>query len=186
VRGFDFLIVLFSVLMGLSLSRLLVGVARVVVDPERRIHWLPLLWTIELFLFQITLWWFVYTRADQSTWTFVHYVVTVVLLVLLYFQGVLLYPELGPRDEGTLDSFLSRRAWFFTVFFLIFHANAVENVLAGDWTFDWPTFMIALAVSGAVSGIAIRTRNLIYHGILAAAMLLILATSVVRFLPTIG
>ena len=38
MRGFDYLIVLFSVLLGLSLSRLLVGLARVVVDPERRIH----------------------------------------------------------------------------------------------------------------------------------------------------
>jgi hypothetical protein len=186
VRGFDFLIVLFSVLLGLSLSRLLVGLARVVVDPERRIHWLPLLWTIQLFAFQVTLWWLIYQRADQPTWTFVHYLVLMAYPVLLYFQGVLLYPELGPRDEGTLESFFSRRAWFFAILFLILHLDATENRLAGDWTFDLLRFVIALLVSGAVCGVAVWTRNLIYHGVLVTVMLLYLAVSVIQLLPAIG
>ena len=186
MRGFDFLIVLFSVLLGLSLSRLLVGLARVVVDPERRIHWLPLLWTIQLFAFQITLWWLIYQRADQPTWTFVHYLVLIGYPVLLYFQGVLLYPELGPHDEGTLESFLSRRKWFFAILFLILHLDFTENWLAGDWTFDPLRFVIALLVSGAVCGIAIWTRNRIYHAVLMAVMLLNLAMAVIQLLPTIG
>ena len=186
MRGFDFLIVLFSVLLGLSLSRLLVGLARVVVDPERRIHWLPLLWTIQLFAFQITLWWLIYQRADQPTWTFVHYLVLMGYPVLLYFQGVLLYPELGPHDEGTLESFLSRRKWFFAILFLIVHLDITENWLAGDWTFDPLRFVIALLVSGAVCGIAIWTRNRIYHAVLVAVMLLNLAMAVIQLLPTIG
>ena len=186
MRGFDFLIVLFSVLLGLSLSRLLVGLARVVVDPERRIHWLPLLWTIQLFAFQIALWWLIYQRADQPTWTFVHYLVLMGYPVLLYFQGVLLYPELGPHDEGTLESFLSRRKWFFAILFLIVHLDFTENWLAGDWTFDPLRFVIALLVSGAVCGIAIWTRNRIYHAVLVAVMLLNLAMAVIQLLPTIG
>ena len=186
MRGFDFLIVLFSVLLGLSLSRLLVGLARVVVDPERRIHWLPLLWTIQLFAFQIALWWLIYQRADQPTWTFVHYLVLMGYPVLLYFQGVLLYPELGPHDEGTLESFLSRRKWFFAILFLIVHLDITENWLAGDWTFDPLRFVIALLVSGAVCGIAIWTRNRIYHAVLVAVMLLNLAMAVIQLLPTIG
>jgi hypothetical protein len=186
VRGFEFLIVLFSVLLGLSLSRLLVGVARVVVDPERRVHWLPLLWTIQLFAYQVTLWWLVYQRAEQPTWTFIHYLVMMGYPVLVYFQGVLLYPELGPLDEGTLDSFLSRRAWFFTIQFLIFWLDAVENMLAGQWAFDWPTFAIALAASGAVFGIAVWTRNRIYHAVLLAVIFVSLVVSVIRFLPRIA
>lgn len=186
MRGFDFLIVLFSVLLGLSLSRLLVGLARIVVDPERRIHWLPLLWAIQLFCFQITLWWLIYQRADQPTWSFGHYLVLMAYPVLLFFQGVLLYPELGPQNEGTLESFFSRRRWFFAIAFLILHLDFTEGLLAGDWTFDPLRFAVALLLSGAACGIAIWTRNLIYHAVFVAVMLLTLALSVIQLLPTIG
>ena len=185
MRGFDYLIVLFSVLLGLSLSRLLVGLARVVVDPERRIHWLPLLWTIQLFLFQITLWWLVYQRADQTGWSFAHYLVMMVYPVLVYFQGVLLYPELGPHDEGTLESFLARRRPFFATSFLIFQLDSWENVMAGDWEFDPLAGAIATLVSGVVYGIAMWTRNRIYHAILVAVWLFIIVMSGIRY-STIG
>lgn len=185
MRGFDYLIVLFSVLLGLSLSRLLVGLARIVVDPERRIHWLPLLWTIYLFLYQVILWWLAYQRADQSGWTFAHYLVMMVYPVLLFFQGVLLYPDLGPHDEGTLESFLARRMPFFVTSFLLFQLDAIENRLAGDWEFNPVAASIATLVSGAVYGTAIWTRNRIYHGILVLVLLLVTAVSVIRQFPAI-
>ena len=185
MRGFDFLIVLFSVLLGLSLSRLLVGLARVVVDPERRIHWLPLLWTIQLFLFQVTLWWLVFRRADQTSWQFAHYLVMMAYPVLLFFQGVLLYPELGPHEEGTLESFLARRRPFFATSFLLFQLDAYENILAGDWEFDPVAGAIATLAGGVVFGIAMWTRNRVYHAVLAALMLVILTMSVIELLPTI-
>jgi hypothetical protein len=98
MRGFDYLIVLFSVLIGLSLSRLLVGLARVVVDPQRRIHWLPLLWTIQLFIFQVVLWWLVFQRAEQESWSFLHYVVLIGYPVL-FFQAVLSIQSSGPTTR---------------------------------------------------------------------------------------
>jgi hypothetical protein len=186
MRGFDYLIVLFSVLLGLSLSRLLVGLARVVVDPERRIHWLPLLWTIQLFIFQVVLWWLVFQRAEQESWSFLHYVVLIGYPVLFFFQAVLLYPELGPDDEGTLQSFLSRRRWFFAIFILFFLLDIAEAILAAEVAWTWRGLATAILIPGAIFGTAMVTRNRAYHAVVALLALLFAVGSAIGQLPTIA
>ena len=184
MRPFDYLIVLFSVLLGLSLSRLLAGLARVVVDPARRLHWLPLLWTIQLFLVQVMLWWLIYVRVYQVEWTFAHYLVILAYPVLGFFMAVLLFPELGSEDEGTVESFLDRRRWFFGIWILSLVLDATENAMGGvPEGMGQPAW--GLLIGTPLLGAALITRKRWYHALLAILLLAMVLGSVFRMMPEI-
>ena len=53
--------VLFSIILGLGISRLLSGVARIVQHPkEYKVYWVHLVWALFLFLYLIHFWWWEY------------------------------------------------------------------------------------------------------------------------------
>jgi hypothetical protein len=57
--------VLFSILLGLGVSHLLRGLARIVQHPkEYRVYWVHLVWSLFLFLYLIHFWWWgIFTLA---------------------------------------------------------------------------------------------------------------------------
>ena len=58
--------VLFSIILGLGISRLLSGVARIVQHPkEYKVYWVHLLWALFLFLYLIHFWWWEYRLARR-------------------------------------------------------------------------------------------------------------------------
>ncbi len=63
--------VLFSIILGLGVSRLLTGVARIVQHPkEYKVYWVHLLWALFLFLYLIHFWWWEYRLQTVQQWTF--------------------------------------------------------------------------------------------------------------------
>jgi hypothetical protein len=58
--------VLFSIILGLGVSHLLRGVARIMQHPKQyRVYWVHLAWAIFLFLYLIHFWWWEF--LEQST-----------------------------------------------------------------------------------------------------------------------
>jgi hypothetical protein len=65
--------IIMSILIGMALTQLLRGVARLVQHPGRdRPYWVHLVWVLFMFLFLIHFWWWEY-RLDKITWTFPTY-----------------------------------------------------------------------------------------------------------------
>ena len=63
--------VLFSLILGLGVSRLLAGVARIVQHPRQyKVYWVHLLWALFLFLYLIHFWWWEYRSQTVPRWTF--------------------------------------------------------------------------------------------------------------------
>lgn len=185
MRGFEYVTILFSVLLGLSISRLLAGAARTIVDPARALDWLPALWTFHLFVTQVTLWWLVFQRVDQATWSFAHYLVTLAYPVLFFFLAVLLFPGLEAVAEGTMESFMDRRKWFYGLLLAMVPLDALESALAGGWG-DPLRGSTAFVTTVVVFGVAMWTRSRVYHGVLAGLAAALAVAVAIAQLPVIG
>lgn len=86
--------VLFSIILGLGISRLLSGVARIVQHPkEYKVYRVHLLWALFLFLYLIHFWWWEYRLQGVQQWTFPLYLFIALYAVLLFLLCVLFFPK---------------------------------------------------------------------------------------------
>ena len=76
---FEYLTVLISVVVGLSVTSFLTNVVRIIhVRGDVTVSWVQLLWSIANLIWTIAFWWFTFVLAEQPQWTFF----TVLLLFL--------------------------------------------------------------------------------------------------------
>jgi len=67
---FEYLSVLVSIIIGLALTRLLSGAARLIQLRRRvRPHAITLGWMAFLFLANIQIWWVAFERREESQWS---------------------------------------------------------------------------------------------------------------------
>lgn len=85
--------VLFTIILGLGVSRLLTGVARIVQHPKQyRVYWVHLLGALFVFLYLINFWWWEYRLHAIQQRTFplyffiAMYAVVLFLLCCCFFQ----------------------------------------------------------------------------------------------------
>ena len=67
---FDYFGVLISVIFGLALTHLLRGLGRLIQKRhETRLYWVHIVWTINLVLFVLAIWWGMYWWKGLQDWT---------------------------------------------------------------------------------------------------------------------
>ena len=111
---FEYVIVLTGVVIGLALTHLMQGVARIIEHPRRvRIWWVHLGWVAYMFVSAVFWWWWEYRLRLIGSWTFQLYAFVVGYAFFIYLICAVLFPsEIAPYD-GFRDYFLARRRWFF-------------------------------------------------------------------------
>src|SRR5580704_17657260 len=101
--------VLFSMILGLGMSRLLGGVGRIVQHPRLyKVYWVHLVWTLFLFLYMIHFWWWEFRLVNIHVWTFPLYFFIALYAVLLVLLCVLFFPEEMADYTGFKDYFYKR------------------------------------------------------------------------------
>jgi len=106
--------VLIGIILGLSVARLIGGVAGFIQHPAR--HQLSLLhlgWVAWALLNVITFWWWEFSLSLIPRWNFGLYFFVVIYSSMYFFLSVLLFPVEVSEYAGYQDYFLSRRVWFF-------------------------------------------------------------------------
>lgn len=185
MQPFDHLAVLVSVLFGLGLARLMTGAADAAVGEARALEPLPLVWTIDLFLFQVVLWWLLFQRAGQPSWTFVHFLVLLGYPVLVYALCAVLFPRDAPPDSATTENFLDRRVWFFGIWIIVYLLGPLETAVATRAIVTGTVNLLALVLALAMHGIALWTRNRVFHWVFAVLVLLLHLQIAVSAMPAI-
>lgn len=124
--------VLFSMILGLGVSHLLGGIARMVQHPKRyRPYWVHLVWTLFLFLYLIHFWWWEFALHKVVEWTFPLYFFVALYAVLMYLLCALMYPVDLSDYRGFADYFCTRKSWIFGVMALLFTADIGDTLLKG-------------------------------------------------------
>ncbi len=125
--------VLVSIILGLSVTRLVGGVAALIQHPDRYPIWsVHLGWVAWALLNVVTFWWWEYRLSFVQHWTFGLYSFVCVYASMYYFLSVLLFPQDLEGYQGYQDYFLSRRRWFFGFVAFTEALDVVDTLIKGQ------------------------------------------------------
>ena len=177
--------VIIGIILGLSVSRLLTGIARIIQHPQRKnIYAVHLGWVLFTFLTVVHFWWFEFYLHELVLWKFEVYLFVIFFASLHFLACGMLFPDSMEGYSGYEDYFMSRRAWFFGILISIFLCDFLDTAMKGVAHFrtlgaEYPfrnLFLIAL--SGL--GIYVR-RQKIQLVVLALALATQVAFILVQF-----
>ena len=126
---FEYLSVLISIIIGLAITQLLSGAARLIQVRKRiRLHATTLCWMVFLFLLDTQIWWAAFFRRANDDWNFFLFLLYLLMPILAFLLSYLVLPELGDEDDIDLAAnFAGNRPWFFGLFAFLLGTSLVEE-----------------------------------------------------------
>ena len=173
---YEYLTVFVSVILGLAVVHLLSGVSLILDTRIReRVDWIHAVWTANVFVTTLLVWWFNFSLTAIQEWTLLHFLNLVAYSVVLYLMSGLLYPVRGAEIIDFRAHFEANRPRFFMVclaFQAVDFTDAAleQQALGSGWV---PLHLASLVVFSVAFAIGIRSNNRAFHGALAIAWLLV-------------
>ena len=116
---FEYLSVLLSIIIGVGITHQIMGLGRLISHSSgRRIYWIHLVWTLNIILYFVDYWWWVFNLRLLVEWSFLPYLIVLLEPSLLCLAGAVLYPISMPPDLEFKTHFHTSRRAFFTVLFV--------------------------------------------------------------------
>jgi hypothetical protein len=98
---FDYFAVLVSVILGLALTHVLRGLAKILQLRRRcRIYGPHLLWSVNVVVWVLTTWWGMFWWKNLSDWTFTWFLFIATYAIAFFIWSYMLYP---PEVRENLD-----------------------------------------------------------------------------------
>jgi hypothetical protein len=180
--------IILGMVIGLGVTRLLSGVARIVQHPgQYRLYSVHLAWVASVLLMLVHFWWWEFGLFQIETWTFGKYLFIIFYAVTLFLLCALLFPDSMLDYTSYEDFFYSRRAWFFGLLAATYLLDVIDTLLKGpehfarfgvEYLFRTPVF-VALCV------IAILVSDRRFHIAFVAAALVYQISFILRLFDTI-
>lgn len=178
-----------GMVIGLALTHLLRGVARIIEHPrDRNLYWVHLVWVLFMFVYLVHFWWWELWFSVETHWTFGIYLFLILYSLLLYLLAALVFPEHLTEYEGYRDYFYSRRRWIFGVLALVFVVDFPDTWLKGPAYVErlgseYPARNVAFIV---LCLIAMAIRDARFHAVFAIAAVVYQVTWIVRLYDVLG
>ncbi len=112
---FEFISVAVSIVLALSVARLLTAVPHLFA-PGRR-YWVQGLWAVTLLPFHLGFWWVLWAYRDVDPWTFPGFAAAMLTPALMYLTVTVLVSDSPGTVESWRERFYSRHRVFFSLFF---------------------------------------------------------------------
>jgi len=159
---FEYLSVLLSIVIGVGITHLIMGLGRLVSNTSgRRIYWVHLVWTLNVALQLIAYWWWAFNLRNLDEWSFLPFLVVLFEPCLLCLAGAILYPVSMPSELEYKDHFDRSRKVFFSVIVAISVSDLVLVLYSAPAdhiaTLGWPYYV--LLPFSIVGGIAAAIVN---------------------------
>src|SRR5262245_42670681 len=164
--------VLIGIILGLSVTRLVSGIAALVQHPKRyRIWSVHLGWVAWALVNVITFWWWEFRLSQVPQWTFGLYVFVCIYASMYFFLSVMLFPQDLEEYTGYRDYFLSRRRWFFAFAALTEALDVVDTWVKGDAHLQsfGADYLLSVGLFILLCGVASMTRNAKFHLLFVSA-----------------
>ena len=164
--------IIIGIVTGLSVTRLLTGLARFVQHPVRdRIYLVHLAWAFFLLLAIVHFWWFEFGLERIGVWTFEIYLFVICYAALFFFLCALLFPDRMDEYAGFAEYFHSRQKWFYALLGALFLADLGDTAIKGAEHFSafGAGYPIRQGVLAALAFIAMFVADRRYHGGFVAA-----------------
>ena len=173
---FEYVMVLVSIIIGLGIAHILLGIAGIIDRLSRKKDRLELslahaAWLAFCFLWLVMFWWWEYRFSTRvSDWTMGLYLFLVCYAVTLFLLQAVLVPRTWDGVTSLKEYFLERRAWFYSLLALVTILDQFDSYLKGGFEYILDTGYINMAFTAAtipVVIIGIRTTKMRIHNIMA-------------------
>ena len=125
--------IVMGMVIGLGVTRLLSGVARIVQHPRQfKLYPVHLAWVASVLLLLIHFWWWEFGLYHIQTWTFGIYLFLIGYAIVLFLLCALLFPDSMQDYQGYEDYFYSRRGWFFGLLASTYVLDIIDTLLKGE------------------------------------------------------
>ena len=168
MSAFEFVAVLFSVIVGLAISHLLSAASELIEIHSRvKTFWVNNIWIVTIFIWDIFSWWGMWELNNLEMWNYPSFFLVVVNLSGIYLMTTLVLPR--ATESGVIDLekhyFLVHR-----IFFIITAWNFLSIILINHFLFFKPIFspftiMPFLLTFLSLFGVITKSRR--YHGFLS-------------------
>lgn len=167
--------IIVGMLLGLSLSRLVTGLARSVQTPAAlKVYPIHVVWIIYLLLSIVDFWWFEFGLLKVKAWTFGLYLFVLFYTSIYVFLVSILFPDRNHGFASYERYFQDRRRAFYWMLVLLAALDVVDSSIKGS------DYLAALGVeyfvlqavkgAGALAAVFVRSKRyqLAYAGVALA------------------
>ncbi|MDB5535661.1 MAG: hypothetical protein JWQ65_536 [Devosia sp.] len=180
--------IVMGMVIGLGITRLLMGVAGLVQHPKRaKLSAIHLLWAGSMLIELIHFWWWQFALFQLTNWTFGIFFFLIAYTILLFLQAAILFPDNISEYDGYEDFFLQRRNWFFGLFAANFLFDATDTLIKGQahWDKFGLEYYIQVPIGLILCAIAIRTADRRFHLALVSVHLIYQGSWILRLFNTV-
>jgi len=194
---FEYVMVLISIILGLGIAHVLLGVGGII---DRRVdRRSPLglslahaVWLVHTFVWMVLFWWWEFRFSILNTeWSVGLYFFLVTYSVVLFLMAVILVPRTwdGVADLG--QYFIERRAWFYSLLLAATALDIVDAFVKGGWDyasgdFNGPWVWGLWGITVPIFWVGIRSRDLRYHNVMGVTYLIWQVMSSFEIMPRLG
>jgi len=186
---FEYVAVLTSIIIGLGMAQLLMGLTRLIQHPEQaKPYWVHLGWVAYMFLLTVFWWWWEFRLQLVGTWTFGIYLFVVLYAFLMFLLCALLFPRDFSNYDGFKGYYYAKSNWFFGVFILSQFVDVGDSLIKGmDYYYSLGAqYWIAQVLIVACSVTAIVSRNEVFHAVFVIALLVYMFVTGFILYDTVG
>jgi hypothetical protein len=181
--------VVLGMVIGLGVTRLLSGFARIVQHPgQTPVYGVHLGWVALLLLTLVHFWWWQFGLFGLAHWTFEVYFFVITYAIVLFLLCALLFPDQMSDYAGYEDFFYARRRWFFGFLAATYLLDLVDTLIKGEAHYArfGMEYLIRTPLFVALSLIAMWTENRRYHLAFVAFALIYQIVWILRLFDRIG
>jgi hypothetical protein len=178
---FEYVMVLISIIIGIAVAHLLLGVGGIIDRFTARKERLELsvaylAWLIATFGWLILFWWWQFRLTELVVeWTVQLYFFLVLYAVTLFLICVVLVPRSWDGVNSLKDYFLERRVWFYGLCIIGSAIDLVDAYLKGGVDYIaglGPMSWAIMITSTLVAILGMKIRNIMFHNIAAVTIML--------------
>lgn len=180
---YQHVVVVMSIVIGLSVAQLLKGAAQLYRNRTRvRTYWLHSAWTALIVVFTFLLWWLFWNYRGVADWNFFHFVTYLSPAVVFYFLVTITIPEASEAVDDMKKYYFSNRTGFFGTFALYGAVAAITAIVVRGLPLLDPSNLFRLAMVVLLL-IAMRSASERVHTVVfgLSASLLVVFISLFHF-----
>jgi hypothetical protein len=127
---FEYLGVLVAVILGLALTHLVRGLAKLIHERRSVLVWWPhVLWSINMIIYVLGIWFGMFWWNGLKEWSIQQFFFIAGYCTVIFLLASLLYPPEFPDHLSCERHFFDNKAWFFGIQFLAFLLDIPETVV---------------------------------------------------------
>ena len=168
MEPFEYVVVLFSLILGLGIAQLLTGIADIVSNLKNvKVGFAHSIMVFNVFILHIQEWWYSYQYAfEVKVWTLPLVLFLLIYPILLFLLARMLFPTGLRGHESDLDEYYyDQWKWFYGIILAIIVVSFLQNIIVSGWTISSqiPQYIMAFVY---IIFLSLKVKNKKAHNVL--------------------